>query len=69
MRAAQEDPMDIRTRALSFMERGEQLYQNPTAPDDKAKGYLIYKKGLEFMINYARGKSLLPARFLYRLLS
>ena len=57
MCSAQEDPITIRTRALSFMERGEELYHNPTTPDDQAKGYLIYKKGLEFMIDYARGKS------------
>lgn len=57
MWSAEEDPIAIRTRALAFMERGEQLYQNPQNPDDKVKGYQIYKKGLEIMINYARGKS------------
>lgn len=56
MASIREDPIAVRNRALSFLERGEELYTNPKNSDDQTKGFKIYKKGVGFMIDYARGK-------------
>jgi len=53
----QSDPnsaLYYRTKGWDFIERGQELFNDPQKPNDKKKGYLIFKKGLECMLNYAK---------------
>ena len=69
MLPAQEDPLTLRNKALNSLETGKKLYENSETPSDKAKGYQLYKKGLELMMNYTKGKFWLTATFLSSILS
>lgn len=55
----QPDPnsaLYYRTKGWDFIERGQELFNDPQKPDDKKKGYIIFKKGLECMLMYAKSK-------------
>jgi len=57
MQATPLSPLFYRNKGWEFIERGNELFTSPEKPNDQKKGYLIFKKGLEFLIQY--GKSYL----------
>jgi len=48
------DPLFYRTKGWEFIDRGKELFNSPQKPNDQKKGYLIFKKGLEFLIEYGK---------------
>ena len=48
-------PLESRNRAVAFIERGEELFNHPKKYKDQENGYKVFKKGLQFMIEYGKG--------------
>ncbi len=59
MQADPNSALYYRTKGWDFIERGQELFNDPQKPNDKKKGYMIFKKGLECMLMYAKSKILL----------
>ena len=57
MNISQNDPLYFRIRGIEFINRGKELFYSPQTPKDRFKGYEVFKKGIELMIEYGKSKS------------
>jgi hypothetical protein len=49
------NPAVQRDRGLDFMKKGKEIFNQGQSIPEKEKGYEVFKKGLEYMFNYAKG--------------
>lgn len=55
MNASTSDPVYYRDRGLEFLKKGKELF-NKTEFETREKGYEVFKKGLDYMLQYAKCK-------------
>mmetsp|Transcript_5642 Transcript_5642/g.4781 ORF Transcript_5642/g.4781 Transcript_5642/m.4781 type:complete len:87 (+) Transcript_5642:70-330(+) len=48
------DPVYYRDRGLDFLRKGKEIFNNNKDTESREKGYEVFKKGLDYMITYAK---------------
>ncbi len=48
------NPQYLRDKGLEFLQKGKEYFNAHTEPEYKEKGYQLYKKGLDYIIQYAK---------------
>ena len=52
------DPVYYRDRGLDFLRKGKEIFNNNKDTESREKGYEVFKKGLDYMITYAKRKNM-----------
>ena len=51
------DPQTIRNKGMDFVKRGKEIYNTRQTVEERERGFLIYKQGLQYIVDYLKGTS------------
>lgn len=60
MNSSSQSPQNLRDRGLECLKKGKDVWNEPKDIYYREQGYQIYKKGLSYMVEYAKSILLLP---------
>ena len=52
------DPQTIRNKGMDFVKRGKEIYNTRQTLEERERGFLIYKQGLQYIVDYLKGNLL-----------
>jgi len=54
MKSSYIDPVPLRDRGMDYLKKGKEMYNNRPALEEKERGYLIFKQGLQYIVDYLK---------------
>lgn len=54
MNTSSSDPTYFRNKGLEFLQKGKEYFNSHTEFEYREKGYQLYKKGLDYLVKYAK---------------
>ena len=54
MQGSNGNPQYFRDKGLEFLQKGKEYFNSHTELEYREKGYQLYKKGLDYIIKYAK---------------
>ncbi len=51
------NPASARDKAMTFITKGKEIFNNANNVNEKEQGYMLYKRGLEQLLEYLKSKA------------